>query len=143
MKKICRFFNFNLKALLALSVFAISSQAIAVPLKIDSDVLTAAAKIVSKEQRDEAAKKDPNTVNVENYCKKMLNFRLGGKYVLSVTDRLVPTATADKKIYTIVGNADRTEEDKLSYKCKVEIKANKSYDLMEFQLYKVEAKEKL
>ena len=77
---------------------------------------------------------------VENFCRKMTGFRMGSAYHITVTDRLAPAPKAQNKFYSIVGNAEpkNPKAPTISYKCRVQLKADGALELTEFKLFEVE-----
>ena len=134
MKKISIYLFSTLVGLLSVE------PAMAVPLRLDNMQLKAASYTVNKEQRTERAQKDPAMPKVENFCRKMTGFRMGSAYHITVTDRLAPAPKAQNKFYSIVGNAEpkNPKAPTISYKCRVQLKADGALELTEFKLFEVE-----
>ena len=134
MKKISIYLFSTLVGLLSVE------PAMAVPLRLDNMQLKAASYTVNKEQRAERAQKDPAMPKVENFCRKMTGFRMGSAYHITVTDRLAPAPKAQNKFYSIVGNAEpkNPKAPTISYKCRVQLKADGALELTEFKLFEVE-----
>ncbi|MGN1393380.1 MAG: hypothetical protein ACI4V7_04920 [Succinivibrionaceae bacterium] len=122
--------------LLVIIFILLTTNALALPLKINEQALKAAAQNVNKERQTEAYKNDKNIQGIENFCKLIVQARVGKSYKLDITDRKVPIQnTENKNKYTVVGTADG--EQPLNFVCKIKLTDEKKYQLEDFQIFEV------
>lgn len=129
-----KFFKFTLLT----STLLLSLNCDALPT-IDHEKLQAAKMSIELEEQRAAAKRNPKANEIGNYCQRLAKFRLSG-FSIEITDKRVPKDDKIEGDYTVVGKAHNESED-LNFKCKVNLDKDNKKQLLEFKIFRVEAKQ--